>query len=167
MAALPDGVILVRGLSATGSNPSFYYLTGIRQAGGALLLAPAGVRIGTGRRYPGRDYIRGQMVKQILFLPGSDPLLARWGEEAGTTADSAKAGDLGVDAVLHSGELEEILGRTAAEGRKIHYVRAGEPSLAGAPDPDSEFVGRIRHRLFGTDVRDATCYWKTGGPRRP
>ena len=69
MQSLDEGLILVRGGGPEGVNPNFFYLTGIAEPSAALVLAPAGVRVGTGRRNPGPDYVHGRMARQILFLP--------------------------------------------------------------------------------------------------
>ena len=72
MDELYEGLVLVRGAAASGVNENFRYLTGIAEPRGILLLAPEGVRIHTGRRHPGRDYVKGKMVRSILFLPSRD-----------------------------------------------------------------------------------------------
>ena len=77
MTQLDGGPIVVRGRGTSGVSPNFFYLTGIAEPRGALLLAPGGMRYGTGRQHPGPDYVRGRMVRQILFLPPPDPLLLR------------------------------------------------------------------------------------------
>ena len=63
MRSIEEGLILVRGGGPEGVNPNFYYLTGIAEPSAALLLAPEGVRVGTGRRSPGPDYVRGRMAR--------------------------------------------------------------------------------------------------------
>jgi hypothetical protein len=100
MEELSEGLVLVRGAAASGVNENFRYLSGIAEPRGALLLAPEGARIETGRRYPGRDYVKGKMARSILFLPSRDPLLAKWGEDAVAVADDATPQGHGVDAVL-------------------------------------------------------------------
>jgi Xaa-Pro aminopeptidase len=157
MAALPDGLILVRAAGRDGRvNPNFLYLTGVSEPGGALLLAPGRTRIETYRRYPGRDYIRGRMVRQILFLPGRDPLAARWGEDAAVTAQAADREALGVDAVFAADELDEVLSRALTGAEVLHVVRSRVPALSPEPDPDAQFVDRLSRRFFGLTVTDAT-----------
>lgn len=155
MAEHDDGLILVRGASPDGPSANFFYLTGLAEPRGALLLAPRGARIGIGARHPGPDYVRGRVVKQILFLPASDPIAARWGEDAAATADSFTAEQAGVDAILESRELEPLLGRLLQEADVLHYVRGVSPSLEGDEDVDSAFVAKVRNRFFGVTVRDA------------
>ncbi len=151
-----DGLILVRGAAPDGPSANFFYLTGLAESRGALLLASQGVRIGIGARHPGADYVRGQMVRQILFLPASDPLAARWGEDGTATAEDWTAERAGVDAILETDELAPLLGRLLQEAPTLHYVRGVPPSLVGDEDPDAAFVARLRHRFFGVTVRDAS-----------
>ena len=157
MTALPDGLILVRGAGPGGSvNPNFLYLTGIAEPRATLLLAPGRTRVETYRKYPGRDYIRGRMVRQILFLPVRDPLAARWGEDAAVTAQNAEREALGVDAVFADSELDEVLARALTGVEILRVVRAGAPTLTGEPDADSLFAERIGRRFFGLSLGDAT-----------
>jgi Xaa-Pro aminopeptidase len=159
MTVLPDGLILVRGAGPGSSvNPNFLYLTGIAESRATLLLAPGRTRVETYRRYPGRDYIRGRMVRQILFLPGRDPLAARWGEDAAVTAQNAEREALGVDAVFADSELDEVLARALTGVEILRVVGAGAPTLTGEPDADSLFVERIGRRFFGLSLRDATDF---------
>ena len=157
MTALPDGLILVRGAGPGGSvNPNVLYLTGIAEPRATLLLAPGRTRVETYRKYPGRDYIRGRMVRQILFLPVRDPLAARWGEDAAVTAQNAEREALGVDAVFADSELDEVLARALTGVEILRVVRAGAPTLTGEPDADSLFAERIGRRFFGLSLGDAT-----------
>jgi Xaa-Pro aminopeptidase len=118
-------------------------------------LSGVGLRLETGRRHPGPNYVAGRLARQILFLPHADPLAARWGEEAAATVERASARDLEVDAVLGTEELEGLL-VAAVAGGALHYVRGFPPTLAGDDDPDSAFVARVRRRLFGVRIEDAT-----------
>jgi Xaa-Pro aminopeptidase len=151
-----EGLILVRGAAPGGVNPNFLYLTGLPEPRGALLLAPEGVRIEVGPAHPGRDYVRGRIVRQLLFLPVPSPLAARWGEDSRATADRVSAADAGVDAVLGLDEVNTVLDRALLDAAAFHYVRSVAPSLGGGDDDDTRFVARIRDRFFGTAVRDAT-----------
>ena len=158
VAALGDGVLLVRGAAASGAvNENFRYLTGIGDPRGALLIVPRGVRVETGRRYPGRNYVRGRTVRQVLFLPARDALAATWGEDSAATAESASASALGVDAIYPASELPDVLGRALKDATTLHVVRSAEPTLTGAPDPDVAFVDDVRRRFFHVDVEDATA----------
>jgi Xaa-Pro aminopeptidase len=153
----PTGPILVRGAAPGGGvNPYFRYLTGLAEQGGALLLSASGVRIYTGRKYPGPDYVRGRMANQVLFLPAGDPLLAQWGEDSAATVGSVSPESLGVDAVLPSGDLNEVLAAALVEAEVFHYVRGCAPTLAGPADFDSAFVDRVRQGFFGLRIEDAT-----------
>jgi Xaa-Pro aminopeptidase len=157
MAELPEGLVLVRGVAAAGVNDNFRYLTGIAEPRGALLLAPEGARIETGRRYPGRDYVKGRMARSILFLPSRDPLLAKWGEDAVAVADDATPAGHAVDAVLPSSDFAEVLGCALLDIEVLHVVRSCVPTLAGGPDPDALFVEDLRRRFFGLTVTDVTA----------
>ena len=151
-----DGLTLVRGAAPDGPSANFFYLTGLAESRGVLLLAPQGARIGIGARHPGSDYVRGRMVRQILFLPASDPLAARWGEDGTATAERWTPERADVDAILETDELAPLLGRLLQEAPTLHYVRGAPPSLVGDEDEDAAFVSRVRHRFFGLAVRDAT-----------
>ncbi len=150
------GLILVRGAGAGGVNRNFLYLTGIDEPRASLLMAPEGVRIETGRAHPGPNYVRGRMVRQVLFLPPADPLAARWGEDAATTLGSSSAEEMGVDAVLPESALHTVLAAALAAGPALHYVRAVPPSLSAAADTDTGFVELVRRNFFDVQVVDAT-----------
>ena len=154
LEAAGEGLVIVRG---AGPNRNFEYLTGLAEPAGALLLDEHGVRVGFGRAYPGRDYQRGRRVRQILFLPPSDPLLASWGEDGSATFGSVTAEQAGVDLVLPASEWTAVLGQALAETRRVHVVRAAEPTMAGAADGDAAMVADLRQRFFHLEVRDATA----------
>ncbi len=150
------GVVLVRGAGPEGTNPNFVYLTGIDEPQAALLLADAELRIGTGRANPGVDYVRGRSVRQVLFLPRTDPVLAQWGEQGRHTAGSVDPGRVGVDAVLALDQLESALQAALKATGRVHYVRGHAPKLTGADDPDTALVAKIRRRFFDVECVDAT-----------
>ena len=156
MERLQKGLIFVPGRSAGGVNPDFLYLTGLAEPRGALLLAPGGTRIGTGRLYPGPDYVRGRMAQQVLFLPPSDPLASQWGEEAAATLDSVTAEEAGVDAVIGCGEMNAVFSQSLAAASLLFHVRGAAPSLDGDDDADARFVARLRRRFIGLEVRDGS-----------
>lgn len=156
MERLQKGLILVPGRSGGGVNPDFVYLTGLAEPRGALLLAPGGTRIGTGRLHPGPDYVRGCMAQQVLFLPHSDPLASQWGEDSAATLESVTAEGLGVDAVIGSAELNTALSQALATASLLFYVRGAAPSLDGDDDADARFVARLRRRFLGLEVRDGS-----------
>ena len=152
-----DGLILVRGAGDGGKlNTNLFYLTGVQEPRAVLLLAREGVRIGTGARHPGPDYVRGRLVQQLLFLPGSDPLAQRWGEDSAATLESLSAEAAGVDAILPLGELEPLLERTLPLHGKLYFVRSGMPSLSTPRDTDTRYVNRLRERFFGLEIQDGT-----------
>jgi Xaa-Pro aminopeptidase len=155
MEQLQKGLIFVPGRGPSGVNADFLYLTGIAEPRGALLLAPGGTRIETGRLHPGPDYVRGRLAQQLLFLPPADPLAARWGEDSAATLDDLTAADVGVDAVMASTQLNDVLGNALQRAGLLFYSRAWEPSLAGADDPDALLAARIQRRFLGLEIRDA------------
>ena len=63
---ISDEMILVRGAGPEGSNPNFFYLTGIDEPAGALILS-ADLRVGVGRASPGSGYVHGRRVQQALL----------------------------------------------------------------------------------------------------
>ncbi len=157
MEKLPDGMFLVLGDSSGRLNQNFLYLTGISETRGALLLAPRGVRVHTGRMYPGPDYVRGRMVSQLLFLPPRDALASRWGEDSVATLEDVSAESTGVDVVLSRGELETLLTSCLPTCGTLYLARGAPPTLAGEDDPESLFVAKLRRRFIDLAVRD-------GGP---
>ncbi|MCP3977998.1 MAG: M24 family metallopeptidase [bacterium] len=156
MEQLEKGLILIPGAGPEGVNPNFFYLTGIPEPRGALLLAPAGTRVSTGRANPGPDYVRGKIVQQILFLPRADPLAARWGEGSVATSDSVDAAAVGVDLVASSSSMDAMLTVALRQAHRLFYVRAFSPSLGGDDDPDSEFIGRVQRRFAHVGVGGGT-----------
>ncbi len=146
-----EGLILVR-----GAGPNFAYLTGLQEPRAALLLAPQGTRIGVGPGHPGPDYVRGRIVRELLFLPAPDSLAARWGEDSAATFGRVTADQAQVDAVLESDELGALLSRALASAPTLHYVRGSAPTLAGDDDDDVRFLSRIRSRFFALTLCDAT-----------
>jgi len=156
IARHPDGPIVVRGSGRAGPSANFAYLTGIRESRATLVLCASGVRIGTGAMHPGPDYVRGRMVRRLLFLPAGDALAARWGEESPYTFEQTTAQAAGVDAVLPAAQLEPVLGRLLLAAPVLWYVRAADPTLGGEDDPDTLFVERIRRRFFALRLADAT-----------
>jgi Xaa-Pro aminopeptidase len=156
MESVEDGLVLVRGGGPEGVNPNFFYLTGIGEPTAALLLAPGGVRVGTGRRNPGPGYVHGRMARQILFLPSSNPLAARWGEDCSATVDNADARQLGVDALVGTSEMDEVMTAWLGTAQTLRLVRGYPPSLAGPADHDTVFAERARGRFLGLSVLDAT-----------
>ena len=153
---LPDGLILVRGAGPDGPNPNFFYLTGLTEPSGVLALSAAGLRISTGKNHPGPDYLSGRIAHQVLFLPPSDPVAARWGEDAQATHEGTHEDAIGVDAVLPAGEFPTRLSGWLQGATRLDYVRATSASIAG-PDDDAGFVDSIRNRFLNVDLRDATA----------
>jgi len=156
MRSLENGLILVRGGGPEGVNPNFFYLTGIAEPSAALLLAPEGVRVGTGRRNPGPEYVRGRMARQILFLPPTNPLAARWGEDCSATVENADAEQLGVDELISTSDMNEALTVWLARASALRVVRGFPASLSGAADADTSFAERVRGRFLGLQLLDAT-----------
>lgn len=152
-----SGVVLVRGVAPDGASRNYRYLTGLAEPRGVLLMSSDGIRIGYGRTVPGPDYQRGTMVKQVLFLPAGDPLLARWGEDGDETTGTVAASDVGVDAIMPLGQLHPILSETLLRATTLHVVRAADAVVGGGDDPDAAFVDDIRRRFFGLEIKDATA----------
>ncbi len=151
----PDGLILVRGSGPDGFNPNFFYLTGLTEPAGVLALSAAGLRVATGKDHPGPDYLAGRSVHQVLFLPSSDPVAARWGEDARATHEQTHEDAVGVDAVLPAGEFPTRLSAWLREVGALHYVRAVPASIDGRDD-DAAFADSIRNRFLNVRLRDAT-----------
>jgi Xaa-Pro aminopeptidase len=156
MQQLGDGLILVPGETSGRLSQNFLYLTGISEQRGALLLAPQGMRAFTGRLHPGPDYVRGRMVRQLLFLPARDPLASRWGEDSKATVDDASAEECGVDAIFSSSETESLLSPALQSAGLLYFVRGAAASLSGPDDTDSAFVAKLRRRFIDLRVSDGS-----------
>jgi Xaa-Pro aminopeptidase len=152
----PDGLILVRGVGPHGLNPNFFYLTGLTERSGVLALSASGLRVSTGKDHPGPEYLSGRLAHQVLFLPSSDPVAARWGEDARATHEGTHEDAIGVDAVLPSSEFSMRLSGWLQGATRLDYVRAG-PAVVDALDEDAVFVDSIRNRFLNVELRDATA----------
>lgn len=152
MERLSKGLIVVRGAGNGRSNAGFRWLTGFDEPRGALLLAPAGTRIDTGREHPGPNYVRGRLVQQLLFLPSADPLARAWGEEGEAIFEGADARALGVDAVLPASKFEARLAAALSASTRLYFVRAAPPVPGQAPDDEAEFVARLRDRHLDVEI---------------
>ena len=156
MEQFPEGILLVQAGANGRTNRNFTYLTGLTTGTGTLLLAPGGVRACIGRNYPGPDYFRGKIVRQVLFLPSADPLLSRWGEDSTVTAGAMRPEEVGVDLILRTGAMDDLLGAALDHGATLNYVRAASAGLSGGPDEDSLFLDRVRQRFFDVRLVNAT-----------
>jgi Xaa-Pro aminopeptidase len=107
-AAVPDGIILVRGSTEDEAphwaavryrqNSAFFYLTGVDTPGAFLVLLPDGVAAGTGLKNVKND------VRSILFLPARDAAAEQWtGAKLGPGEETAKL--VGVDLAADAGKL--------------------------------------------------------------
>jgi len=152
----PDGLILVRGAGSHGLNPNFFYLTGLTECSGVLALSASGLRVSTGKDHPGPDYLSGRIAHQVLFLPSSDPVAARWGEDARATCEGTHEDAVGVDAVLPSSEFSQRLAGWLQGSTRLDYVRAA-PAVVDGSDDDAVFVDSIRNRFLNVELRDATA----------
>jgi len=157
MEQLAKGVVLIRGAGSEGGlNPSFFYLTGINDPRAVLLMAPGGMRVGTGRMHPGPNYVRGQMVQQVLFLPSRDPMAAQWGEGSAVNTSTVTAEEAGVEAIFSTAEMSSVLGPVLAAAARLYYMRGYASSVGGDDDPDTEFTHRLSRRFLNLEVCDAT-----------
>lgn len=150
----PEGPILIRGAGPEGVNPNFFYLTGLDEPGGILVLSASGVRVSPGRSRPGPDYLSGRLVHQVLFLPAADAVAAQWGEDARWTHDTTHEDSVGVDAVLPVAEFPARISGWLQGAGRIAYVRARPATLSG-PDHEADFVESIRSRFLGLQWHDA------------
>jgi Xaa-Pro aminopeptidase len=150
------GVIAVPGQDCGGSvSPNFVYLTGLAEPRGTLLLIPEGGWVRQART-PGSDYLRGRKLESIMFLPPSDPLKRRWGEDGVATLDSEDAVSLGVDALLPVSALDEVLRTLLSRDPRFGVVRAAPAADTVADSPAAALASRIRERMFGVAIRDDT-----------
>ena len=145
MAQWPEALILVRG----ASNPNFFYLCGFEEPNAALLLSPAGVRVGTGREKIGPDYFSGRQARSALFLPRADAHRARWGDAAETTLESADAAAQGVEKLYAIDSLEAWLDGWLRDASQLVLVDAAPPSLTAPIDP---LVERIKARFHSLSI---------------
>ncbi len=143
------GVIAVPGQGSGESvSANFLYLTGLAEPRGTLLLIPGGGWVRQART-PGSDYLRGRKLESILFLPPSDPLKRRWGEDGVATLDSEDAGSLGVDALLPVSSFDDVLDSLLTRDSRLSIVRADAAAALLAT--------KIRGRMFGVTIRDDTA----------
>ena len=157
MQQLGDGVFV-----AKGGSTHFYYLTGADEADAWLLLAPKGIRVEIYRRWPGPDYIRGRMVREILFAPARTALQQRWEGAGAGTADKLKE-ETGVERVYDSSLFEEML-TMALPYQSALWTLVGGRGGAGTAVPlrgnlpvDLAFVESVRARFPGLIIKDATA----------
>jgi Xaa-Pro aminopeptidase len=155
MESCAPALVVVRGAGPDGLNPNFFYLTGMTEPAGILVLSAAGLRVGTGAAAPGPDYYRGTMLHQVLFLPSGSPLDETWGTGPRVSYEHTHAEGVGVDAVLPRSEFETRLAGWLQETGRLAYVRPAAPTFAG-PDADAAFVDTIRSRFLGLAIEDAT-----------
>jgi Xaa-Pro aminopeptidase len=152
---MPEGVLLVRSTTDSGEagfqgSRDFFYLTGIEQDGGVLLLAPGGIRV----RGTGADYYGGRPSHEVLFLPEAGARELRWdGPRLGPGAAARELS--GIEPVHPLGELERVLG-AALPGEKVLYFSAPAPLAMNAPPGESlGYLKDLRERYFWLEVRDA------------
>jgi Xaa-Pro aminopeptidase len=157
MQQLGDGIFVVK-----GGSTHFYYLTGVDEADAWLLLAPKGVRVEIYRRWPGPNYIRGQMVREILFAPARTALQQRW-EGAGAGSGDALKQTAGVERVYDVGLFEEML-TMALPYHSTFWACVAGAGGAGAAVPlrgtlpaDLVLVENVRARFPGLVIKDATA----------
>jgi Xaa-Pro aminopeptidase len=150
------GIIVARGGAPGATSRNFAYLSGVPEPRAALVLAPDGVRIGVGRANPGADYQRGKIVHSLLFLPPSDPLARKWGEDGVATLGAIGAEQAGFDQVLDVAAMSGVVEAELAASPTVHVVRGADPTFAGEPSHDERWVEQVRRRWFHADVRDAT-----------
>ncbi len=156
LEAMEEGVLLLRNSGTFGAdgfqgNQDFYYLTGLSQEGGALLLAPGGVRFRS--REPGADYYDGKIYREILLLPEASSFDLRWD---GPKLAEAEAREIsGLETVLPLGKFPAIL-NAALSDASLLYFEAPPAAIAGAAgDPDLSFLKNLRERFFWLEIRNA------------
>ena len=131
--ALGDGVTLLFGHTEdreedlrTGffQESNFYYLTGWREPGAILLLAP----LPEDPKTPGYA-AKGQVPREILFLPERNPDQEKWtGRKLGPSDPDAKT-RTGFDAVMPAERFESEL-RTVLEAYSRIYTLVDHPAAA-------------------------------------
>ncbi len=156
MQQLGDGIFVVK-----GGNTHFYYLTGVEEADAWLLLAPKGIRVEIYRRWPGPDYIRGRMVREILFAPARTGLQQRWEGAGAGSAEKLKEG-AGVERVYDASLFEEMLTMALPYQATFWTCVGGRGGagtavpLRGNPPADLAFIENVRARFPGLAIKDAT-----------
>jgi len=130
-------------------DSDFYYLTGSREPGSALLLVPSGVRV------------EGRTVREILFVPPRSPSEEVWtGRRLGAARAAAQ---LGFEMALESDRFEDVLAEALRGGRARVYrlpwapgIEPGSPlaSLTQAFERNTEtsLAGSVRAGAGMTDV---------------
>ena len=131
--ALPDGITVLFGHTEsleedlrTGffQEANFYYLTGWREPGAILLLAP----LPEDPKAPGYD-AKAKLPREILFLPERNPDQEKWtGRKLGPSDPDVK-GVTGFDAVMPAEKFEAEL-HTVLEAYARLYTLVDQPAAA-------------------------------------
>jgi len=131
--ALPDGITVLFGHSEsleedlrTGffQEANFYYLTGWREPGAILLLAP----LPEDPKAPGYD-AKAKLPREILFLPERNPDQEKWtGRKLGPSDPDVK-GVTGFEAVMPAEKFEAEL-HTVLEAYSRLYTLVDQPAAA-------------------------------------
>ena len=129
--ALPDGITVLFGRTEsleedlrTGffQEANFYYLTGWREPGAILLLAP----LPEDPKAPGYD-AKAKLPREILFLPERNPDQEKWtGRKLGPSDPDVK-GVTGFEAVMPAEKFEAEL-RTVLEAYARIYTLVDQPA---------------------------------------
>lgn len=123
---------------------NFYYLTGISEAGAMLALVPG-----------------GEHIREILFLPPSDPAREDWTGHLLTPAEGRA-----ISGIAEVWDARQFMPLLAALIPPAASALGGTGERDGIPplpvDPSREFAGLVRQ----TEARDAALYLVTRGSNR-
>ncbi|HNW59301.1 MAG TPA: aminopeptidase P N-terminal domain-containing protein [bacterium] len=122
----------------------YFYLTGSREPGGVLLLAPAGIAV------------EGRLCHELLFVPQARHS-AYFGQTPGPEQVREK---LGFEAALPDDRLQSFLGRIL-EGKRSLYLSALTPAFINDPVagkgyfPDRDSKKTLKDKYPGLQIKSA------------
>lgn len=142
--------VIFAGTEAEGPNATygfrqddnFYYLTGIPEPGGALLVAPA-INKGSPQAYT-----------EILFLPSRDLKQEKWTGPKLGPEDAQAASATGFDRVASLDALPQELSKVLAAGRTNLYVDTPDSGEQNGASNFLDWARRANSLPMGTHVQD-------------
>jgi Xaa-Pro aminopeptidase len=149
---LQDGLVVLFGTTEGAGSESFtafrqesnfFYLTGLAEPGGVLLLAPRREAAGA-----------AQTAGEILFLPARNPREEAWTGPQLDPKDPATAASLGVTAVREADALEDELGRYSRYFKVIYALTENPHGGEAERAVQRERVERLRKMAPSAEIKN-------------